>query len=171
MPPAISHATIFLPRMATVECWVRGRGVGVVAGGRGWGGWGVKGGEGSRPTLLTRQCLHLPSYVANSKHWFTTYFLQPLAVFSYTIGSRKLSANEQFFVGAQTVVGLIEKTRIISDVCFITEHVATPAQIKPRRTRDRKVARSSPGRNGGKMLFSGITLISVSVPPCVTSPQ
>ena len=27
------------------------------------------------------------------------------AVFSYAIGSRKLSANEQFFVGAQTVVG------------------------------------------------------------------
>ena len=26
------------------------------------------------------------------------------AVFSYAIGSRKLSANEQFFVGAQTVL-------------------------------------------------------------------
>ena len=26
------------------------------------------------------------------------------AVFSYAIGSRKLSANEQFFVGAQTVI-------------------------------------------------------------------
>ena len=30
------------------------------------------------------------------------------AVFSYAIGSRKLSANEQFFVGAQTVVRLIQ---------------------------------------------------------------
>ena len=29
------------------------------------------------------------------------------AVFSYAIGSRKLSANEQFFVGAQTVVSLL----------------------------------------------------------------
>ena len=29
------------------------------------------------------------------------------AVFSYAIRSRKLSANEQFFVGAQTVVSLI----------------------------------------------------------------
>ena len=29
------------------------------------------------------------------------------AVFSYVIGSRKLSANEQFFVGAQTVVILV----------------------------------------------------------------
>ena len=32
------------------------------------------------------------------------------------IGSRKLSANEQFFVGAQTVVSLLQTTRIISDV-------------------------------------------------------
>ena len=39
------------------------------------------------------------------------------AIFSYAIGSKKLSANEQFFVGAQT-------TQIISDVCFITDHVA-----------------------------------------------
>ena len=29
------------------------------------------------------------------------------AVFSYAVGSRKLSANEQFFVGAQTVVILV----------------------------------------------------------------
>ena len=54
------------------------------------------------------------------------------AVFSYAIGSRKLSANEQFFVGAQSVVGLFQATRIISDVCFITDHVATPAQIKSK---------------------------------------
>ena len=33
------------------------------------------------------------------------------AVFSYAIGSRKLSANEQFFVGAQTVVGLLQGSR------------------------------------------------------------
>ena len=37
------------------------------------------------------------------------------AVFSYAIGSRKLSANEQFFVGAQTVVSLLQTTQIISD--------------------------------------------------------
>ena len=43
------------------------------------------------------------------------------AVFSYAIGPRKLSANEQFFVGAQTVVCY---KQIISDVCFITDHVA-----------------------------------------------
>ena len=46
------------------------------------------------------------------------------AVFSYAIGSIKLSANEQFFVGAQTVVGLLQTTQIISDVCFITDHIA-----------------------------------------------
>ena len=32
------------------------------------------------------------------------------AVFSYAIGSRKLSANEQIFVGAQTVVSLLQTT-------------------------------------------------------------
>ena len=46
------------------------------------------------------------------------------AVFSYAIGSRKLSANEQFFVGGQTVVGLLQTTQIMSDICFITDHVA-----------------------------------------------
>ena len=46
------------------------------------------------------------------------------AVFSYAIGSRKLSANEQYFVGAQTVVTLLQTTQITSDVCFITDHVA-----------------------------------------------
>ena len=33
------------------------------------------------------------------------------AVFSYAIGSRKLSANEQFFVGTQTVVSLLQTTQ------------------------------------------------------------
>ena len=46
------------------------------------------------------------------------------AVFSYATGSRKLSANEQFLAGAQTVVSLLQTTQIISDVCFITDHVA-----------------------------------------------
>ena len=41
------------------------------------------------------------------------------AVFSYAIGSRKLSANEQFFVGAQTVVSLLQTTQIKRDVSFI----------------------------------------------------
>ena len=40
------------------------------------------------------------------------------AVFSYAVGSRKLSANEQFFVGAQTVVSLLQ-TQIKQGVSFI----------------------------------------------------
>ena len=43
------------------------------------------------------------------------------AVFSYAIGSRKLSANEQFFVGAQTiwVVSLLQTTQIKQGVSFM----------------------------------------------------
>ena len=41
------------------------------------------------------------------------------AVFSYAIGSRKVSANEQFFVGAQTVVSLLQTTQIKQGVSFI----------------------------------------------------
>ena len=60
------------------------------------------------------------------------------AVFSYAKGSRKLSANEQFFVGAQTVVSLLQTTHIISDICFITDRVASPAQIKPKSFESRR---------------------------------
>ena len=42
------------------------------------------------------------------------------AVFSYAMGSRKLSANKQFFVGAQTVVNLLQTTQIQKGVSFIT---------------------------------------------------
>ena len=41
------------------------------------------------------------------------------AVFSYAIGSTKLSANVQFFVGAQTVVSLLQTTQIKQGVSFI----------------------------------------------------
>ena len=41
------------------------------------------------------------------------------AIFSYAIGSRKLSANEQFFAGAQTVVRLLQTTQIKQGVSFI----------------------------------------------------
>ena len=54
------------------------------------------------------------------------------AVFSYAIGSRKLSANEQFFVGAQTVISLLQTTQIISDVCFITDRVAYASSNKTK---------------------------------------
>ena len=54
------------------------------------------------------------------------------AVFSYAIGSWKLSANEQFFVGAQTVVSLSQTTQIIPDICFITDHVAYASSNKTK---------------------------------------
>ena len=60
------------------------------------------------------------------------------AVFSYAIGFRKLSANEQFFVGAQTVVSLLQTTHILADVWFITEHVAYATQIKPKSFESRR---------------------------------
>ena len=75
------------------------------------------------PYGLTGQCTH-------SKHRFLTpsstlqalvYYILPstTAVFNYAIGSRKLSANEQFFVGAQTVVSLLQTTQIKQGVSFI----------------------------------------------------
>ena len=41
------------------------------------------------------------------------------AVFRYVIVTRKLSANEQFFVGAQTVVSLLQTTEIKQGVSFV----------------------------------------------------
>ena len=60
-----------------------------MGGGGGW--WGVGVGGGGKLQALVYDSL--PS---------TT------AIFSNTIGSRKLSAKEQFFVGAQTVVSLLQ---------------------------------------------------------------
>ena len=59
-------------------------------------------------------------------------FPSTTAVFSYAIWSRKLSANEQFFVGAQTEVILLQTTQIISHVCFITDHVAYASSDKTK---------------------------------------
>ena len=44
------------------------------------------------------------------------------AVFSYAVGSRKMSANEQFFVGAQTVVSWLQTTQIKRGVPFIASN-------------------------------------------------
>ena len=41
------------------------------------------------------------------------------AVFSYAIGSTNVSANEQFLVGAQTVVRLLQTTQIKQGVSFV----------------------------------------------------
>ena len=82
------------------------------------------------PTLVQLPATLTPAD-PDSKHWFTTSFLQPLP-FSYAIGSRKLSANEQFFVGAQTEVILLQTIQIISHVCFITDHVAYASSNKTK---------------------------------------
>ena len=48
--------------------------------------------------------------------------LSTTAVFSYAIGSTKVSANEQFFVGAETVVSLFQTTQIKQGVSFIASN-------------------------------------------------
>ena len=64
---------------------------------------------------------HLSSPTTMHKLQALLYDILPstAAVFSYAIGSRKLSANEQFFVGAQTVVSLLQTTQIKQGVSFI----------------------------------------------------
>ena len=52
------------------------------------------------------------------------------AVFSYALGSRKLSANEQFFVGAQTVVSLFQTTQIKQGMPFIASNKESLHQHK-----------------------------------------
>ena len=54
------------------------------------------------------------------------------AVFSYAIGSRKRSANEQFFVGAQTVVSLLQITQIKQGLSFIAANKVYTSTKKPQ---------------------------------------
>ena len=53
------------------------------------------------------------------------------AIFSYAIWSRKLSANEQFFVDAQTAVSLLQTTQIKQGVSFI---VASKVYTRANKT-------------------------------------
>ena len=64
------------------------------------------------------------------------------AVFSYATGSTKLSANEQFFVGAQTVVRLLQTTQIKQTK---PPTKFTPAQIKPQSFESRRNSFLYPG--------------------------
>ena len=75
---------------------------------------------------------HTWMYTGQSKVQALVYDILPstTAIFSYAIGSRKLSANEQFFVGAKTIVSLLQTTQIIPDVCFITDYVAYASSNK-----------------------------------------
>ena len=73
--------------------------------------------------------------------WHTMILPSTTTIFSYVIGSWKLSANEQFFIGAQTVVSLLQTIQIKQGMSFIQIIAAsaivvptkfTPAQIKPQ---------------------------------------
>ena len=74
----------------------------------------------SAPTNINTQFL-LQSVCACVKLQAPVYDILPstTAVFSYAIGSRKLSANEQFFAGAQTVVSLLQTTQLKQGMSFI----------------------------------------------------
>ena len=63
----------------------------------------------------------VPRQLSECKLQALVYDILPstIAVFSYAIGTRKLSANEQFFVGAQTVGSLLQTTQIKQGVLFI----------------------------------------------------
>ena len=70
-------------------------------------------------TILTAS--RHPAHNSELKLQTLVYDILPstTAVFSYAKGSRKLSANEQFFVGAQTVVCLLQTIQIKQGVSFI----------------------------------------------------
>ena len=96
-------------------------------------GEGEQGGSGTSGHSLTevRACLTEAGWHGRTPYTHThtlTPKLQALvydilpsttAVFSYALGPWKLSANEQFFVGAQTVVSLLQTTQIKRSVSFI----------------------------------------------------
>ena len=52
------------------------------------------------------------------------------AVFSYAIENCQLTSR--FFVGAQAVVSLLQTTQIVSDVCFINDHIAYASSNKTK---------------------------------------
>ena len=74
--------------------------------------------------------LSIPFHNPTPKLQALVYNILPstTAVFSCSIGSRKLSANKQFFVGAQTVVSLLQTSQIKQGMSFIaTNKVYTSA--------------------------------------------
>ena len=56
---------------------------------------------------------------SNSKHWFTTSFLQPLPYLVTPYGPENCQLTSSFFVGAQTVVSLLQTTQIKQALSFI----------------------------------------------------
>ena len=57
-------------------------------------------------------CVHSTSVISKLHVLVYDILLSTTAVYSYAKGSRKLSANEQFFVRAQTVVSLLQPTQV-----------------------------------------------------------
>ena len=51
------------------------------------------------------------------------------------LGPENCQLKSSFFVGTQTVVCLLQTTQIISDVCFITDHVAYASSNKTKIVR------------------------------------
>ena len=64
-----------------------------------------------------RHCYHCIR--SEGKLQTLVYDILPSTTAVFAIGSRKLSANEQFFVGAQTVVSLLQTTEIKHGMSFI----------------------------------------------------
>ena len=58
-------------------------------------------------------------FFANSKHWFTTSFQQPLPYLVTPQGPENCRLTSSFFVGAQTVVSLLQTTQIKQGMSFI----------------------------------------------------
>ena len=81
--------------------------------------------------------------LSNSKHWFTTSFLQPLPYLVTSQVPENCQLTSSFFVVVQTVISFLQTTQILSDVCFITDHVLTPAQMKPKSFESRRNSFSS----------------------------
>ena len=57
--------------------------------------------------------------VTNSKHWFTTSFLQPQPYLVTPKDPQNCQLTSSFFVGAQTVVSLLQTTQIKQSMSFI----------------------------------------------------
>ena len=70
--------------------------------------------DGKQTPSLFADCHNPPSVQSQGKQQALVYDILPstTGVFSYAIGSRKLSVNEQFFVGAQRVISLLQRTQI-----------------------------------------------------------
>ena len=105
----------------------------------GGGGWGITSQANPSPVTTERDFFSPVVSIHPVRDWAKlqapVYDILPstTAVFSYTIASRKLSANEQFFVGAQTVVSLLQTTQIKQGASFIAANKVYTQSFESRR--------------------------------------